>query len=162
MRTANSRSGQALIEFMLGLVGIMVLVLGINLIAGIVDNDFTTILSAREAVADSLINQSSGSAGGSSTYDFDSLEDQFIEALNPSSELKSWLEAYPGDRENQFEFLWEGDNPLQDLVGSEISSSTPVTSPLFQKVIGRTAVTINNAAYMPPWEDLWVSGSDTP
>jgi hypothetical protein len=154
MIAGRSREGQALIEFLLGLVAIMILVLGINLIAGTVYNDFITIYSAREEVADSLVSESAGTSGGSSTYDFSTLKQEFTDALNPSGTLESKLDEYPGDRENQFDFLWEGDDPLEDLVGSQITSTTPITSPFFQKILGRNSVVIQNAIYMPPWHDL--------
>lgn len=149
-----SKEGQAMIEFMLGLVAIMVLLLGIDLIANVVHYDFLTIYSAREEVADDLLDKSAGTSGGSSTYDFDSLKNQFKDALNPTGDLKDQLALFPGDRENQLDFLWEGSNPLQDLVGAEKGSSTPVSSPLMRKVVGRSSISIHNAVYMPPWEDL--------
>lgn len=146
-----------MIEFLLGLVAIVILMLGINLIASIVHFDFLTIYSAREEVADKLMDQVAGSAGSSSEYDFGSLQEQFSTALN-SGEMNSQLDAYPGERNNQFSFIWENSNPLQDVIGAEKSSSSPVTSSLMQKVLGRTTININNGAYMPPWEDLLESG----
>ena len=143
-----------MVEFMLGLVSVMVLILGINQIASIVYYDFITIYSAREEVADALINQSAGTATGSSVYDFSSLEEEFKTALNNNGDLQSKLDEYPTDRSNQFEFLWTGDDPLEDLTGSQKASTIPVTSSLFQKVIGRGSITIDNGVYMPPWEDL--------
>lgn len=154
MKRKTSRSGQAMIEFMLGLLAIMLLVLAIDLIANIVYFDFTTIYSAREEVADNLMAFSAGTSGGSSSYDFETIEELFKESMNPNGDLKNQLEAYPGDRVNQFDFLWEGNNPLQDMVGAEKGSTTPITSPLIQKVLGRSSVSINNAIYMPPWNDL--------
>lgn len=148
-----SKNGQAMIEFLLGLVAIMMLLLGVNLIATIVYYDFTTIYSAREDVADRLIARSAATSGGSSAYDFGTLDEQFQVALD-SDALKGQLDEYPADRENQFDFVWGESNPLQDMVGSERGSSSPITSPLMQKVLGRSSITINNAVYMPPWEDL--------
>lgn len=147
-----------MIEFLLGLVAILILLLGINQIATIVYYDFTTIYSAREEVADNLMDQVAGSAGASPDYDFGSLNEQFSTALNPNDDLHSQLDAYPGDRGSQFSFLWGGSNPLQDLVGAEKGSSSPVTSTLMQRILGRSAININNAVYMPPWEDLLESG----
>lgn len=158
MRKRTSSEGQAMIEFLLGLVAIMILVLGINQIATIVYYDFTTIYSAREEVADNLMDQVAGSSGGSSEYEFDSLQEQFSTALNPNDDLHSQLDYYPGERNNQFDFLWGTSNPLQDLVGAEKGSSSPVTSSLMQTILGKNSITINNAVYMPPWEDLLDSG----
>lgn len=149
-----------MIEFLLGLVAIMILLLGINQIATIVYYDFTTIYSAREEVADNLMDQVAGSAGASSDYDFGSLSEQFSTALNPSDDLSSQLDAYPGERDNQFSFVWGESDPLQDMVGAEKGSSSPVTSTLMQKVLGRTAININNAVYMPPWENLLEPGGE--
>lgn len=156
-----SKNGQAMVEMLLGLVAIMVLLLGIDLIANIVYYDFTTIYSAREEVADSLIAESAGTSGGSSSYDFDAVRGDFMDAVNPSGGLLSQLKLFPGDRENQFDFMWDGSNPLEDLVGAEKGSSTPVTSPLMRKIVGRSSLSINNAVYMPPWEDLMGSGSSS-
>lgn len=150
----TSKKGQALIELLLGLVGIMVLMMGIELIASIVYNDFITIYSAREEVAEWLVDASAGTSGGSSTYDWDSVEELFTDALNPSGELYDWMDTYPGDRDNQFDFVSDGESPLEDLVGSERSSSTYITSELLQKVLGRSSVSVDNAVYMPPWKDL--------
>ncbi|MDF7801610.1 hypothetical protein P4C99_19185 [Pontiellaceae bacterium B1224] len=158
MKNRTSSEGQAMIEFLLGLVAILILLLGINQIATIVYYDFTTIYSAREQVADSLMDQVAGSAGSSSDYDFSSLSTLFTTALNPSDDLHSQLDAYPGDRDNQFSFLWGDSDPLQDMVGAEKGSSSPVTSSLMQEILGRSSITINNAVYMPPWEDLLESG----
>lgn len=154
MRKLKFRKGQAMIEMLLGLVGIMVLILGIDLIANIVYYDFTTIYSAREEVADNLMAYSAGTSGGSSTYNFDAVDDDFEQALNPGGDLEGELSAYPGGRENAFEFLWTGENPLSELAGSEKASSTPITSTWMQRVTGRSSVSIQNAIYMPPWEDL--------
>jgi len=146
-----------MIEFLLGLVAIVILMLGINQIAAIVHFDFTTIYSAREEVAEKLMDQVAGSAGSSSEYDFGSLQERFSTALN-SDEMNSQLNAYPGNRNNQFSFAWENSNPLQDMIGAQKGSSSPVTSSLMQDILGRNSITINNAVYMPPWEDLLESG----
>lgn len=153
-RGTASRSGQALTELLLGLVGIMVLMMALELIASVVYTDFITIYSAREEVGEWLVEESSGTSSGSSTYDWDSVEELFSDALNPSGETYEWLDSYPGDRDNQFDFLSDGESPLEDLVGTEQSSSTDITSELMQKILGRTEVTVDNAVYMPPWEDL--------
>lgn len=142
-----------MVELLLGLVSIMVLLLGIELIARIVYYDFITIYSAREEVAADLMAQSTGTSG-TSTYDWDTVDQLFEDALNNNNTLQSKLDEYPGDRENAFDFLWDGDNPLQEMIGSERASSTPVTSPVLQDLIGRSSVNIENAIYMPPWEDL--------
>ena len=134
-----------MVEFLLGLVSIIILLLGINQIASIVYYDFITIYSAREEVADKLINGSAGTSGGSSVYDFGSLDEEFNQAINPDGQLEDQLALYPGNRENQFDFLWQNNNPLQDLTGSEKGSTIPVTSRLFQRMIGRSSVSINCA-----------------
>jgi hypothetical protein len=100
------------------------------------------------------VAKSAGTSGGASTYEFSSLKQDFTDALNPNGTLKSQLDAYPGGRENQLDFVWDGENPLEELVGATISSSTPVTSTMMQKIVGGSSVSINNAVYMPPWEDL--------
>ena len=142
-----------MLEFMLGLVAIMILLMGLNQIASIVYYDFTTIVSAREEVADDLVSRSPGTeAIGSDLYNFDTVRPYFQTGLNPNNELASELSSYPSDRENQFDFLWNNDNPLQEMTSAEKSSSIPVTAPLFQRVIGRGTVQIGNAVYMPPWE----------
>ena len=150
----TSKNGQALLEFMIGLFAVMILVMGINQIASIVFYDFTTIVSAREEVADFLINESAGTeAPGSDVFDFESVRSYLEASMNPDDLLSSELSSYPSDRENQFSFLWEGNNPLQEMSSSDKSSTIPVTSPLFQQVIGRSTIQINNSVYMPPWED---------
>ena len=151
----TSKNGQAMVEFLLGLVGIVILLLGLNQVAMIVYNDFNTITSAREEVADRLMNQSAGTTSvGSDVYNMSSVEEYMRPALNPDDLLVQELDRYPSERENQFNFLWENHNPLQEMTSSEKSSTIAVTSPLFQRVIGRSKVQINNAVYMPPWEDL--------
>ena len=144
-----------MIEFMLGLVAIMILLMGLNQVASIVFNDFETIISAREQVADDLMDGAAGTDSvGSDIYDIDAIEGELQESMNPDGDLEDELENYPSGRENQFSFLWEGDNPLQEMTSSEKSSSIDVTAPLLRKILGRSTVQINNAVYMPPWEDL--------
>lgn len=145
-----------MIEFMLGLVAVMLLLMGLNQVASIVFYDFTTIISAREEVADHLMDKNPGSSSvGSDIYNITAIKDELQAAINRDDELVSWTEAHPSDRENQFDFLWESYNPLQEMTSSEKSSSIAVTAPLFQRLLGRNTVQINNAVYMPPWEDLF-------
>jgi len=149
----SSKSGQAMLEFMMGLVAIMILVMGLNQIASIVYYDFTTIVSAREAVADDLISHAAGTeAVGGDIYNFETVRSFFQTGINPEEELSSELASYPSGRENAFDFLWNNNNPLQEMTSSEKSSTIPVTAPLFQKVIGRSSIQIGNSVYMPPWE----------
>lgn len=157
----SSKSGQAMIEFLLGLVGLTILLMGVNLIANIVYNDFTTIYAAREEVADRLIARSAATSGASGEYDFGTLDEQFEVALD-SAALEGQLELFPSERDNQFDFLWGERNPMQDMVGSEKGSVSPVTSPFLQKILGRTSVSINNSVYMPPWEDLLYPEGNAP
>jgi len=159
MRMKRSSEGQAMIEFLIGLVAIIILMLGINQIASIVYNDFTTIYSAREEVADGLMSYAAGTSSGSDLYEFGSLGEDFSLAINPQNALSDQLDSYPAERENQFAFVWDNSNPLQDLTGSEKGSTIPVSSSFFQRMIGRSSITINNAVYMPPWEDLLISNS---
>jgi hypothetical protein len=149
----TSKNGQAMVEFMLGLVTIMILLMGLNQIAAIVFYDFTTVISAREEVADHLISKAAGTdAVGSDIYNFNSIESFFQSSINPDDELSSEMSSDPSGRGNQFSFLWEGNNPLQEMTSSDKSATIAVTAPLFQRVIGRSTVQINNAVYMPPWE----------
>lgn len=149
----SSKCGQAMVEFLIGLVGVMLLLLGLNQIAAIVYQDFITIYSAREEVADHLMTLNPGN-GQDSVYDMASLEEEFETAINPGSALSSQLGLYPSDRSNQFDFLWEERNPLQELSSSEKGSSIAISAPILQRITGRGALQINNAVYMPPWEDL--------
>ncbi|QBG48018.1 hypothetical protein EGM51_11645 [Verrucomicrobia bacterium S94] len=117
MRKLKSRKGQAMIEMLLGLVGIMVLILGIDLIANIVYYDFITIYSAREEVADRLMAYSAGTSGGASTYNFDAVDDDFEQALNPGGDLEGELAAYPGGGKMRLNFYGPGKTRSVNLWG---------------------------------------------
>ncbi|MCF7849211.1 MAG: hypothetical protein K9M45_10190 [Kiritimatiellales bacterium] len=156
MKHKESRDGQAMIEFMIGLIGIMILLLALNQVASIVYNDFKTIYSAREEVADKLVDMQPGSASydESQSYDPSPSIDELAINISGEGSYENFLGSYPSDRPDGFGFLWSGEDPLRNMTGSQKSSAIAVTAPLFKKLLGRDSIKINNAAWMPPWDDL--------
>ena len=156
MKRSTSRSGQAMVEFLLGLTGIMVILMALNLAASIVYNDFITIYSAREEVADNLVAGvvSSSAYGTSQSYDATTTVDALRQAIVDDSGYENFIEDYSTGTRDGFAFLSDGADPLATMTGSQKSSSIDVTAPLFQRILGRSHVNINNAVWMPPWDDL--------
>lgn len=156
MKRMDSRSGQAMVEFLLGLTGIIVILMALNLAASIVYNDFNTIYSAREEVADNLVAGvvSSSAYNENQSYDPSTSIEALREAIIEDSEYDTFIEDYSTGTPDGFAFLSEGSDPLSNMTGVQKSSSIDVTAPLFQRILGRASVNINNAVWMPPWEDL--------
>lgn len=149
----NLKSGQAMIEFLLGLVGIMVIVLGMELISSVVVRDFSVMCYARGEVALALVNGFDGSAGSpdSQSYGVSSL---FLDDIQ-YDRMKDLQSTYPPRFEdvNGFDVLAEGD-PLSDMVGVVVPVSVPVESEFLRNALGRDSVRKINAVWMPPWDDL--------
>jgi len=153
--TKRSKSGQAMVEFMIGLVGILVLVLGLNQIATIVSNDFESILNARMDVAEDLLASSYSTPDGS--YDPEASYTELNQNINVGADgaYATFQENYPQqDRNDGFEYLRGGQDPLDTMVGSEKGHSVEIESRLMQKVLGRSAISLSHEVWMPPWDDL--------
>jgi hypothetical protein len=153
----DSKSGQAIIEFMIGLVGIMILVLGLSQIAQIVNEDIENMFAARESVAEDLLNRNQGNYNGDLPVDTANIYNAMQTSIDPDGTYSGFRSLYPADaeREDRMAEIWNGGDPLKDMVGSEPTPRTiPISSPFFQKAMGRSSIQVNNVVYMPPWDDL--------
>ena len=144
-----------MVEFMIGLVGILVLVLGLNQIATIVSYDFESILNARMDVAEDLLASSYSTPDGS--YDPVASYAELNQNINVGADgaYARFQENYPqDDRNDGFEYLRSGEEPLGIMMGSEKGHSVEIESRLMQKVLGRSAISLSHEVWMPPWDDL--------
>ncbi len=144
-----------MVEFMIGLVGILVLVLGLNQIATIVSHDFESILNARMDVAEDLLASSYSTPDGS--YDPESSYAELNQNINENADgaYARFQENYPQkDRSDGFEYLRSGEEPLTIMMGSEKGHSVEIESRLMQKVLGRSVISLRHEIWMPPWDDL--------
>lgn len=155
----GSKNGQAMIEFMMGLVGIVILLLGLDLVAHIVSLDFETIYNARIDVAEDLISGST-TAVGASGAGYDPSDSLGVLNANINGNSSGAYENYQGTypqmaRTDGFAFLAQNSDPLdQNMVGSEKGSSIDITSTLMRQILGRSSINIDNAVWMPPLGDL--------
>lgn len=156
MAMNRSKNGQAMVELLAGLIGILVLILGLSQISTIVSNDFDSMFGAREDVAQDLLASSTSHAAGS--YDpsasYTVLEQNIIQ--NASGRTYAWfLENYSqSERADGFGFLRGGGDPLSTMAGAERGSSIEIESRLMRDVLGRSAILLNHEVWMPPWDDL--------
>jgi hypothetical protein len=151
----HSKNGQAMIEFMVGLVGILVLVLALSHVATLVNDDFESILNARMDVAEDLLASSYSTPEQS--YDprgsYDELNRNVN--INSSGDYERFQADYPQRvRDDGFEYLRNGQDPLSVMSGSSKSSSVQIDSALMQDVFGRSSLRLSHEAWMPPWDDL--------
>ena len=153
MKTKKNKSGQALIEFMVGLIGIIVLVLGLSYIGRFVAIDCKNFLEVRMDVADDMLASRGSTPNGvynpAGSYFYLSHN---INKNNRYSSLRSW---YPQQaRRDRFEFLSDGGDPLRIMIGSGKGEEVPITSPFMQRMLGRTKISPYQEFWMPMWDDL--------
>lgn len=145
-----------MVELLVGLVGIIVLVLGLNQIAVIVSYDFESIFGARENVAADFLSMSTSSAPA--PYDPSTSYEVLNESFNKNASGRSYIslqESYPrSTRTDQFEYLQNGADPLNVMLGAQGGHSIEIESRLMQKILGRSAILLNHEVWMPPWDDL--------
>jgi len=145
-----------MVELLVGLVGILVLILGLNQIANIVAHDFDNMFDAREEVADDMLSSSTTSAPApydpSSSY----LELDLNINANATGRNYAWFqENYPRQtRTDQFEYLRNGGDPLHVMMGAQGQHSVEVESGLMRKIFGRSSILLSHEVWMPPWDDL--------
>jgi len=149
------RSGQAMVEFMVGLVGILFLMVGLFQITRITVEDFETILDAREEVADLLVNSSAaGDYGGSQRYlpstDF---YPQLFGNIRHDTICEYMAEYNSPEEIDGFSFFHSSDDPLANMAGVQKTSRINVES-LMTRLLGKNTITIQNAVWMPVWDDL--------
>ncbi|NLX24661.1 MAG: hypothetical protein GXY61_01695 [Lentisphaerae bacterium] len=149
------KSGQAMVEFLLGLIGILVIVLSLELIASFVVEDFDVMQDVRAEVARSLVDgvDSSGDVPllyRSETFFYSGLLNDI--KYDRTKELQ---DTYPPRYEdvNGFDIVAMG-NPISDLVGIVASASVPVQTEFLRKALGRDRIRKVNAVWVPPWDDL--------
>lgn len=155
MENQTGKNGQAMLEFLIGLVGIMVLILALNQVAALVSHDFESILNARMDVAEDLLSSSYSPPPGA--YDPRASYAELNQNINVNSDgnYVRFLSEYPqGAREDGFGYLHSGTDPLDKMVGAEQESSVQVESSLMQKVFGRGSINLMHEVWMPPWDDL--------
>lgn len=145
-----------MVELLVGLVGILVLVLGLNQIATIVSYDFENIFGARENAADKLLASSSSSAPSPYDPSVSYLELDPNINKNGGGRTYEWFqENYPRSiRTDRFEYLRSGSDPLGIMMGAQGGHSVEIESRLMRKVLGRSAILLSHEVWMPPWDDL--------
>ncbi|MBN2685486.1 MAG: hypothetical protein JXR40_09430 [Pontiellaceae bacterium] len=155
----NSKSGQAMVEFLLGLIGILVIVLSLELMSSFVVEDFDAMYDARTEVARSLVYNSGGAVDGSTansqSYASSVLFYHMLLDDIKYDRTKSLQGTYPPRDEevNGFDIVAVGD-PLSDFVGVVVPASVPVQTDFLRKALGRNSVRKVNAVWVPPWDDL--------
>ena len=156
MTQNRSKNGQAMVEFLVGLVGILVLVLGLNQIANIVAYDFDNIFGVRENIADDLLASSTTFAPASYDPSSSYLELDPNINENEGGRTYEWFqENYPrNERTDQFEYLRNGGDPLGVMMGAQGGHTIEIESRLMQKVLGRSSILLTHEVWMPPWDDL--------
>ncbi len=145
-----------MVELLVGLVGILVLVLGLNQIATLVSADFENIFGARENVADDMLASSTTSAPAPYDPSASYLElDPNINENGGGRTYEWFQENYPRNtRADQFEYLRNGGDPLNVMMGAQGGHSVEIESRLMRKVFGRSAILLSHEVWMPPWDDL--------
>ena len=155
MKRHAEKNGQAMIEFLVGLVGILVLVLALSQITTIVDSDMTSMLNARMDVAEDLINSSISRPppvyDPAASYD---VLDQNIN-VNANGAYAEFQQNYSQSaRADGFEYLRNGTDPLDAMMGSQKGHTVEVESELMRSVFGRSSISLRHEVWMPPWDDL--------
>lgn len=178
--TLHSRSGQAMAEFLVGLVGILVLVVGLQQISIVSKKSFAAHTAARTQVAEQLADP---------TWDDYTGDFVFVDAVDPGIDQK----VYTGDDnvvEGDDSFYTEGkgflhavdyalmngylvdhdrDDPyyrLNDSSFSILSESfamhygadvQPVELlPVLRKVVGKDSINLKRDMFMPSWKGLMI------
>lgn len=144
-----------MVEFLLGLIGILVIVLSLELISSFVVEDFDVMQNVRTQVARSLVDGLDSSGDVPPLYRSEAF---FYSGLlndikyDRTKELQS---SYPSRYEevNGFDIVAMGD-PLSDLVGMVVPASVPVQTEFLRKALGRNNIRKVNAVWVPPWDDL--------
>ncbi len=151
----KSKSGQAMVEFLVGLVGVLLLVVGMYQIVVIVDRDFDSLIGSREEVAEQLTG-TGGSSGGASYGDASSYEvpgdfyGEFLGTIQYHDEYQDLLDLQ-ADPIDGYEPV--ASDPMRDMIGSEGGSSIPVESGMLRRFLG-SEIVIRNEVWMPSWDDL--------
>lgn len=144
-----------MVEFLVGLVGVLVLILGLSQIGTIVAYDFESILNARMDVAEDLIASSYSSPPD--VYDPATSYAELNQNINANADgaYEGFQDDYPQSaRTDGFGYLRNGQEPLDTMVGAEKGRSIEIESRLMQKVLGRSSILLKHEVWMPPWDDL--------
>ena len=149
------KSGQAMVEFLLGLVGIMFIVLALELIGSFVVEDFEAMSDARTEAAQAVVNGSTSSTGASRSSFYDDLLYGVVGSGIKYTSVAGLMEAYPSryTDANGYEEVAEG-NPISDLCGGMETIAVPVEAAAYQKVLGKAFVCKTNVMWIPPRVDL--------
>lgn len=151
----RAKNGQAMIELLVGLVGILVLVLALSHVATLVNDDFESILNARMDVAEDMLASSYSRPEQSYDPRASYAELNRNININSSGDYEGFQSSYPQSaRDDGFEYLRSGQDPLNVMSGSKKSSSVQVESALMQEVFGRSSIRLEHEVWMPPWDDL--------
>lgn len=143
-----------MVEFLVGLVGVVFLVLGLHQIMQIVVFDLDSLIGSRDEVAEALTTGSGGTSyDASGAYSPDA---GFYNLLRGSlaydNEYAYYFDNYKETPSvDGFETL-DG-NPLEGVVGAEGGHTIPVESPLMRQLLG-SGIRIENSVWMPVWDDL--------
>ncbi len=147
-----------MVEFLLGLVGILLIILALDLVARIVYADLDSMLDARSDVATDLVSGLAGTAvyADDQSYSPGTAFSADLLAALRYQELERTLEDYPPapGHANGFDVVAAGD-PLSQIIGEHPpAQNLPVGSTLFSRILGKDHVQIDNAVWMPPMDDL--------
>jgi len=153
MKTKNRKEGQAVVEFMVGLIGILILILGLSYIARFVSIDCKNFLEVRARVAEDMLY--SRSTTTSSLYDPSVSLLYLSQNINKQNGYSNLRSRYPQQsRTDRFRFLSDGEDPLRTMIGTGKGKKVPITSPLMQKVLGKKELFPYQEFWMPMWDDL--------
>lgn len=151
----SSKDGQAMIELSVGMVVILILMLGMSQIAEIVSYDFESILNARMDVAEDLINSTTQEALSlyNPTLNFMELNNNIN--LNAQKTYADYESEFPQqERQNQFEYLSNGENPLTSMAGASKGTSIEIESTIMQDALERSSIQLNHESWLPAWDGL--------
>ena len=151
---SSNKRGQAMVEFLLGIVGIVFILLGLELISNMVTDDFDSMINVREKVAEAMVNGTTESTSGLSQSDSSSAEfyTEMLRGIKYSSfEGIEATSRYPNI--NGFDAVAAG-NPLSEMAGQVETVAVPVESTMLQTLLGMNYIRKDNSVWMPPWDDL--------
>ena len=148
------KSGQAMVEFLIGLVGLLFIMLGLFQMVIVVDEDFDSLIGAREQVARQLTGTGGASADYSTATQYEAqggFYNQFLDNIQYTDAYTRAL-ALQDDPRDGFEVAAEGDI-MSTMVGFEDGQAIDVESAMLGRVIG-DRIRTRNMVWMPPWDDL--------
>lgn len=156
-KSNRNKSGQSMVELLLGLIGIAVILLSLDLVAHVVVDDHDSMLDVRSEVARSLVGggTENGAPAQSQSYAASVVFYSMLLDDIRYDETKELQEQYPPRSEdvNGFEIVAVGD-PLSEMVGLVSPVTIPVENEFLRRALGRDQIRKVNAVWVPSWSDL--------